>query len=131
MRYPVPSGTDFSSLLSVGGVPVSSGRGNPSVTNHGRCFAPFANRGRASVFRKRDVGRISPRVRRGALLALVGALRSGHSLSGRGVGQVASSYFSPIRKRSSREGRCDARGAVGLTAERWRQASARQTLLRL
>jgi hypothetical protein len=83
-RYPVPSGTDFSSLLSVGGVPVSSGSGNPSVTNHGGCFAPSANR------RKGDAGPIFPRVRQRALVALVGALRSGHSLPGR---QVASSNF--------------------------------------
>jgi hypothetical protein len=43
---------------------------------------PSANRGRASVSCKGDAGPISPRVRRGALLALAGALRYGHALPG-------------------------------------------------
>jgi hypothetical protein len=104
-RYPARSGAKLSTLLSVDSVMVSSGSRNPSVTNHEGFFAPSANRGRASVSRKGDAGLNSPRVRRGALLALVGALRSGHSLPGK---QVASSHFTPpIRKRSSR-GRADA-----------------------
>jgi hypothetical protein len=78
----------FFSFLSVGGVPISSGSGNPSATNHRGCFAPSANRGRASVSRKGDAGPISPRIRRGALLILAGAFRSGHSLpGGRGGGR--------------------------------------------
>jgi hypothetical protein len=72
----------FPSLFYVGGVPISSGSGNPSATNDGSCFPSSANRGRASVSRKGDAGPISPRVRWGAFLVLVGALRSGHSLPG-------------------------------------------------
>jgi hypothetical protein len=79
-RYPVPSVLCYPSLLSVGGVPISSGNENPSDTNHGGCFASSTNHRRTSVFRKEDAGPISPRGRRGALLILVGALRPCHSL---------------------------------------------------
>jgi hypothetical protein len=77
------------SLPSVGGVPISSGSGNSSTTIHGECFAPSFNRGRASVSRKGDVGPLSPRVRRGALLVLASRPPVRYSLPGRAGGVVA------------------------------------------
>jgi hypothetical protein len=80
------------SLLSVGGVPISSGNENPSATNHGGCFAPSANHRRASVSRKGDAGPISPRSCWVALLTLAGALWPCHSFPGE---QVASLHSPP------------------------------------
>jgi hypothetical protein len=108
-----------SSLLSIGGVPISSGSGNPSATNLGGCFVPSANRGRASIFRKGDAGLISPRVHRGALLALAGALRSTHSLPGEGGLRSTPSH----KQAQFTGGRCDARGALGLAASQYNNIS--------
>jgi hypothetical protein len=132
--YPLACASSFSFLLtpithsykhctSSAPCPHFPGSGNSSTTNHGGCFPPSSNRGRASVSRKGDAGPHSPRVLRGALLARAASF--GLVIPFRG-GQVVSSHFPTIRKRSSRWGRCDARGAVGLAAARQWQAGARQ-----
>jgi hypothetical protein len=87
-------------------------------------FRPPSNRGRASVSRKGDAGPLSPRIRRGRFPP---SMRPPVRLFLPGWGKWRCRTSPPRTKRSSRGGRCDARGAVGLAAAQRRRAGARQS----